>query len=817
MIKMRSNVSLQLSITVSVLMLVANILLGVNLFIQSGGAIMDLMGNRMLDISNTAADMLDGDSLRGLKKEDEGTEEYQRVNDALKVFQDNIDLEYIYTVRKVGEKAYEFMVDPTIEDPAEFGAPVVWTEALEMAGSGTASFDKDPYTDDWGRFYSAYSPVFDSRGEVAGIVAVDFSAAWIDEKINGQLISIVLSCLIMVAISIAMIMISTRSLRAKLHHMNVDIAELSNDVNNLMRELNPDIEYDAAKTGDIHVVTEELHRIQEALRLYVNNQNVEAQKMITALASDYRSVYYIDLDANRGICYRNVVSDKSLRLASEGEQFDFTEAFTRYANNFVKKDDLEEFLQYIDPENIRKNLEKEVIVAYRYMVKKNGIESFEMLRMAGVRHPKDRDDGIVHAIGVGFTDIDEQMRDEMLKNQALRDALYTAEEASRAKTVFLSNMSHEIRTPMNAIIGLDALALQEDDLPDSTRDSLEKIGSSAQHLLELINDILDMSRIESGRMVVNYEEFSFSKLIEQINIIMGNQCREKGLTYDCSVSRDIADYYFGDSMRLRQVLINILGNAVKFTPEGGRITFTVEKAAGFEGKSTIRFTISDTGIGMSEEFLPKIFDSFAQENAGTTTKYGSSGLGMAITKSIVDMMNGEIEVESTKGVGTTFKVSVTLTDSDRKDEVLSDGETVDRSVENKSGKAELSGRRVLLAEDMEINAEIMINVLGIREISAEHAVNGLAAVEMFASHPIGYYDAILMDMRMPEMDGLDATIAIRAMEREDAKKIPIIALTANAFEEDVQRSLQAGLNAHLSKPVEPDILFEKLEELIEDQ
>ena len=454
-----------------------------------------------------------------------------------------------------------------------------------------------------------------------------------------------------------------------------------------------------------------------------------------------------------------------------------------------------------------------------------------------------------------------------------------------------------------------------------------------------------MSRIESGRMTLKNEEFAFSKLIEYINVMFSGQCKEKNLDYECRVNGKLNDYYIGDCTKLRQVLINILGNAVKFTPEGGKVLFVVERAGGFDGKSTLRFIVKDTGIGMSEDYLPKLFDTFSQENAGTSNKYGSSGLGMAITKSIVDMMNGNIDVESKKDIGTTFTVSVTLMDSDKKysdetpeheisfgelkvlvvdDDPIAcdqaklvlgqsgikaetvqsgreavemvklchvrrepynliivdwqmpdmDGVETARQIRSVIGneaaiiiltaynwddvfeeaieagvdsfiakpifsgnlldelktiwkkknyatlntkKANLSNKHVILAEDMEINAQIMVEVLKMRDIKTDVAKDGEEAVELFESNPEGYYDAILMDMRMPNMDGLTATTVIRAMDREDAKNIPIIALTANAFDEDAQRSLQAGLNAHLSKPVQPDILFETLENLIADE
>ncbi len=528
------------------------------------------------------------------------------------------------------------------------------------------------------------------------------------------------------------------------------------------------------------------------------------------------------------------------------------------------------------------------------------------------------------------------------QSHTLSDALSAADQANKAKTVFLSNMSHEIRTPMNAIIGLDNIALNDPETPEKTKDYLVKIGISAEHLLNLINDILDMSRIESGRMNIKNEEFSFSKLLEYINTLISGQCHDKGLEYQCHIKGDTDNYYIGDSMKLRQLLINLLGNAVKFTPKGGRVDFDVERTAQYEGKSTITFRISDNGIGISEDFLPHIFDAFSQEDSSSTNKYGSSGLGLAITKNIVELMNGNISVESKKGEGTTFTVAVTLTDAaehntdlDRYrinpsdmvvlvvdddpiacehaklvleksgiaaeisysgadavekvrlrharmnpynlilvdwqmpemdgvettrrireivgnesaiviltaykwDDILEEAtqagvdsfiakplfasnvlDEYESAVKRKnigakgsSKTTNLEGCKVLLAEDIEINSEIMRAMLQTRGIEADIAENGRIAVEKFSGHPEGYYDAILMDMRMPEMDGLEATRVIRALDRPDAATVPIIALTANAFDEDVQRSLQAGLNAHLSKPVQPETLFSTLESLI---
>ena len=664
----------------------------------------------------------------------------------------------------------------------------------------------------------------------------------------------------------------------------------------------------------------------------------DLDNMITAMASDYRSVYHVDIDTDDAVCYR--VDPDDPNQTPEGVHFPYHDWITQYGSLYVDEEYREGFLSFTDPDNVRAALATKDIIAYRYLARRGGSEYYEMLRMAGVRHPKDRADHIVHAIGMGFTDIDVEMRDALATNRALSEALAAAEEANKAKTAFLSNMSHEIRTPMNAIIGLDSLALQNETLPAETREYLEKIGESAHHLLGLINDILDMSRIESGRLLIRKEEFSFRNMLEQINTMVMSQCAEKGLHYECRVIGGVSDYYIGDDMKLKQVLINILSNAIKFTDAPGNVTLTVERTAVFGDHSTVRFRISDTGIGMERAFIPKIFDAFTQEDSSRNNKYGSTGLGMAITKNIVELMNGTISVESEKGVGTEFTVIVTLNNSDQKGPVTNyispndlrilvvddeeiaaeharivldevgikadtcyDGQTAMHMLELQHAKhepyslvlldwkmpdmdglevakeirklydkettviiltsfnwdeildeaihigvdsflakplfasnvldefervarknnmslykekkrARLKGRRILMAEDVFINAEIMRQIIMAREAEIDHAENGKLAVDTFAGSPAGYYDAILMDVRMPEMDGLEATAAIRALDRLDAKAIPIIALTANAFDEDVQRSLQVGMNAHLSKPVEPEHLYQTLEELI---
>ena len=526
--------------------------------------------------------------------------------------------------------------------------------------------------------------------------------------------------------------------------------------------------------------------------------------MITAMAADYRSIYYADLDRDECICYR-ATSEMPDRMWA-GKEFPFSQGFTEYAEHCVAEKDREGFLEFIKPENIREGLAKEAMLSCRYLSVINGEERYEMLRIAGVRRIEDREDRIVHRIGAGFSDVDRETREAMEKNRVLAEALTRAEEANSAKTAFLSSMSHEIRTPMNAIIGLDNIALHDPNISEHTRDELEKIGSSARHLLALINDILDMSRIESGRMELKKEEFDFREMLDQISVIINGQCEDKGLDFICSRVEPLDEYFTGDALRLRQIIINILGNSVKFTDAPGTVTFTVEQSDYNEESRMLHFTMRDTGIGMDESFIPKLFEAFSQEDATTTNRYGGSGLGMALTKNMVDLMGGNIEVESEKGRGTAFRVNIPL----RRAYHVEAQETQDESVPGVS----LAGVHVLIAEDMEINAEVLGDLLEMEEITSEWAENGRRAVEMFGQSETGHFDAILMDMRMPVMDGLGATVEIRKMDRPDAAAIPIIALTANAFEDDVKQCLSAGMNAHLSKPVDIDQLKETLGRLL---
>lgn len=397
------------------------------------------------------------------------------------------------------------------------------------------------------------------------------------------------------------------------------------------------------------------------------------------------------------------------------------------------------------------------------------------------------------------------------ENEHMRAKLLAAEESGKVKTAFLSRVSHEMRTPLNVIIGLDTIALKNKNLMPETRDQLEKIGISASHLLSLIDNVLDMSSFDSNQIVLKEEKFSMNKVLDLMNILMQNKCKENGLEYHSTVIGKLDGYYIGDETRLKQVLLNILDNAVKFTPAPGTVTFTTEQISVDKQICSLRFIISDTGVGIADEFIPHLFDPFAQEDTGATNRYGGSGLGMAIAKNIVDAMDGQITVKSKKGSWSTFTITVNLK---RCSEIINvDNQIVEPETEPDI-EGIISGCRMLIVEDMDLNAEILADLLEMEDVSSERAENGEIAVEMYTKSPENYYDAILMDIRMPMMDGLDATRKIRALERPDAVVVPIIALSANASDADRQNSLLAGMNTHLSKPVDSEKLYETLAKLI---
>ena len=617
----------------------------------------------------------------------------------------------------------------------------------------------------------------------------------------------------------------------------------------------------------------------------------------------------------------------------------FQEEIRLFADRFMEGAAKEEYLTKLSYEFIRKELA--------------GEESYSFITEIRDRHGRLRVKRFqifyiskeLGKVCLAQTEVTDVVRQEQKQKEELAAALVAAEQANAAKTDFLSRMSHEIRTPMNAIIGMSTIAAQSLGDDEQVADCISKIGISSRFLLSLINDILDMSRIESGKMLLKNEKIPTEEFLNGINSICYSQSASRGVDYECIVDPVLDDYYIGDAMKLQQVLINILSNAIKFTKEGGKVTFSASQRRRTKNDAVLRFIVNDTGVGMSEEFLPHIFEPFSQESTGTTALYGGTGLGLAISKNIVDMMDGKITVRSIKGIGTEFTVDVKLgiteeekqrhnqkkpqynfshlktlvvdddvavcesavvtleemgikaewVDSGRKaidrvrhlydegkyfDMILIDWkmpgmdgiETARRirsivgpevtiiimtaydwiSIEHEAkmagvnllmskpmfksslvsaftralGKKEeekrqtevldydFSGKRVLLVEDNMINTEVAVMLLKNRNFEVDTAENGLRAMELFGKSEEGYYDAILMDIRMPIMDGLSAATNIRHLSNQDATKVPIIAMTANAFDDDIEKSKAAGMNAHLAKPIEPNRLYQILYDFI---
>ncbi len=481
------------------------------------------------------------------------------------------------------------------------------------------------------------------------------------------------------------------------------------------------------------------------------------------------------------------------------ERGNYTDLIRYLKTKYIPGDEVSEKMGVIiSREFIQEHLSEDVpYLQYEYQIDMGG-QRWENISILCLK----RNGGVPSQVLFAIQDVTALKEREQQIRLALQNASDAAEAASRAKSDFLARMSHDIRTPMNAIMGMTTVAAMHMDDHDRLADCLDKITISSRHLLALINDVLDMSRIESGKVTLSEEDFRITDMAESIAVIIRPQARNKQQDLSICIPELLHENVRGDALRLRQIFVNILGNAVKFTPDKGAITFSIrELSSQIQGVGYFEFVCEDTGIGMDEEFIKTIFDPFTRSQHSISQNIEGTGLGMSITHNIVRMMNGELLVESRPGAGSKFTVRIPLKLQDTETEMVPQTEAA--SLE----QADYSGKRILLVEDNELNREIAEELLSYIGVSVEQAENGQAAVNLFEKSPLFYYDLIFMDIQMPVMNGYDAARHIRGLTREDARRIPIIAMSANAFDDDIRLTRESGMNDHVAKPVEVDKLL----------
>ena len=480
-----------------------------------------------------------------------------------------------------------------------------------------------------------------------------------------------------------------------------------------------------------------------------------------------------------------------------GKDKTYDENIKEYAEKIVAPEDRARFLETVEFDSLMNYFKKsgnEVSIEYDVIIdgerrRYQGKFTFSTQDPEGVK------------IYVGVRDITKIEEERTEYNRRLMSALAEAEEANKGKSYFLFNMSHDIRTPLNAVIGYSELAKKHLDDRDVLEDYINKIQICGNQLLGLIGDVLDMAKIESGKIDLSRNPCLCQDMMNEVVVSVNESAKEKGLSFEAS-GNACHTTILCDKVKVQKILLNILSNAVKYTPGGGKVTLSVhEEIKGDGDLSDFTFVIRDNGIGISKEFLPYVFNSFSRERNATLSGVSGTGLGMTITKRLVDAMGGKIEIESEQGKGTTVTVFLTFKRFENK---------VIEKKEEKLPEISLEGKRVLLAEDNEINSEIASEMLREVGISTEVVTNGEECVNALLSHSAGYYDLVLMDVQMPVMDGYEATRTIRRFQDKDKRMIPVIAMTANVFEEDKEKAYQSGMNGHLSKPIDMTLLISTL-------
>ena len=534
---------------------------------------------------------------------------------------------------------------------------------------------------------------------------------------------------------------------------------------------------------------DEQMKAMEAFEM-AHHASITFGRVATALAGDYFSIYVVDLDTDHFVEYSATKEFDTLGVEKNGE--DFFNLSRRNMLRLIYEDDRERFMGTFYREKVMSILERDKIFTMKYRLVFGDTPVWVSMKATLLEDKDGR-----HLI-IGTNNIGAQMEREEEYQQRVREA------RTSARNDFLANMSHDIRTPMNAIVGYTNIAKTNKHKPETVADALDKIGSSSHYLLSLINDILDISKIESGKMQISCGPCDLAELFRRIEDITALQAKKKSLVINYCYDNICHYQVITDELRIEQIIINIVSNAIKYTPPGKTVDLIAEEVPSPGGKNKYRFIIRDTGIGIKEDYMPHIFESFTREERTTVNRIQGTGLGLAITAKIVEMMGGTISVKSKLGEGSEFTVELEL-------EPL---ETDSQANADNSENIDLAGHRILLVEDNAINAEIARMILEQYGAEVQQAENGKIGLEALQEKGPGYYDAVLMDIQMPVMNGFEATKAIRALGGAYATALPIIAMSANAYDEDVRDCLAAGMNGHIAKPFNPDELMRILRRYI---
>lgn len=525
-----------------------------------------------------------------------------------------------------------------------------------------------------------------------------------------------------------------------------------------------------------------------------NLREKQSLEIINSLCMEYYSVYRINFTKDDVRVLRLLDKTQEELVELNKRDISYSDSVITNAEKIIHKDEMERYIHECSVSYVCEQLRTKI--SYSKVYKTNDKRHLEV-KVVGV--PSEGEDIIAV---IGFSDVTKKVKEEKNHQARLQEALFQAENASKSKSNFLFNMSHDIRTPMNAIIGFNGMAKKHIDDKEHVLECLDKVCYASEYMLELLNEILDMSRIECGRVRVELRPVHLPSEFMNIEELFSQDVEKRNLKLVSKIGTMNNEFVMADGIKLKEVLINLISNAVKYTEEGGTIWFSMRQIGRAKaGYGSFEFRVKDTGIGMSEEFQHRLFEAFERENNSTVSGKEGVGLGLSICKNLVDMMQGVITCESELGVGTEFVVRIPLQTTTRSAVIKK------KDVENRT---DFHGMRVLLAEDNELNSEIAVEILEEIGFTVETAKDGEIAVRMVKEQPSDYYDLILMDIQMPNMNGLEATRKIRHMKDEKKKQIPIVAMTANAFEEDRKKSLDAGMNEHLAKPIKVKNLIETL-------